>query len=170
MEPSVTLDYRRELDDRPRWATRLGMTGIVLGVLGLIGGALRVRDAWTTVFDPTFRWIHPPASWVPPAYLVAVLVGVVVSVVLLTAGISSLIKPFAGRRLFLLYAVCKLPLVALTAVLRMQQSSANPDVPSGLLASEVVVECLIFGAYPAFVLWFALRQVRATRDGRTAAV
>ena len=141
----------------------MAVTSLILGTLGMIAGAARSRDAWAYVFDPTFRWNHPPAAVVPPLHLTAVLFAVGVSVLLMTAGIVSLVRPALALRLHLLYAAVKLPLVALTAVLRMLLLSPNPDVPGFLLASEVAFECLVFGAYPALVLVVVWRQARTTR-------
>ena len=156
MPSPVALEYRELPEARPRWVTRLAITSIILGTLGIVAGVLRMRDAWMYVFEPTFRWIVPPHPAVPPLYLAAILAAIAVSALLMTAGIVSLIRPRLTARLHLLYAFCKLPLVAATATLRVLLISRNPAASS--LVMEPVIECLLFGFYPAVVLWIVWRR------------
>jgi hypothetical protein len=149
----------------------LAVTSLILGTVGMVAGAVRSRDARMYVFGPTFRWNYPPAAIVPPLYLAAVIVAIGVSAFLATTGIVSLVRPASVVRLHLLYAFMKLPLVGLTAVLRMLLLSPNPNTTAFLLASEVAFECLLCGAYPAIALFVVWRQARTTQpehDGPAA--
>src|SRR5437660_1566697 len=101
MQPTVALEYRSQPETRPRWVTALAVTSLILGTLGAIAGGVRSRDAWTYVFDSTFRWDYPPAVIVPPLYLAAVLAAIVVSVFLTTAGVVSLVRPAIVLRVHL---------------------------------------------------------------------
>ena len=65
-------------------------------------------------------------------------------------------------------AACLLPLVVLTASLRAMQLLPHPDVSAASLAAGVLIECAVFGAYPAIVVFVVLRGCKSR--GRPAAV
>src|SRR4051794_2517088 len=102
MQPSVILEYDTHREQRPRWLTRLGIVSLVLGTIGVIAGGLRWSDARMSLFDPTFGWNVRPPKGVAPTYFGAVTAAIAVSLLLVSAGIASLVKARLGQRLHLL--------------------------------------------------------------------
>jgi hypothetical protein len=168
MEPAVALEYRGRAEVRPRWVTWLGVASTALGTLGALAGLARARQGWGYLFESRIRWNYPPLPWVPPAYLIAALVGTMACAMLATAGILSLIKPAAGLRFQLWCAACLLPLVVLTAILGAMHLWPHPEFSAASLAASVLMECAVFGTYPAIVVFVVLRGCK-TR-GHPAAV
>lgn len=148
-----TLDYRpADADGRPRWATRLGTAGVVLGTFGLFAGAARFRDAHHDVFDPTFRWVVAPPAWAPPTYLAAICLAIGVSAWLLAAGAMTLAQPALGRRLLAAYVTMKLPLIALTAACRAAMLIRLPSATKSTWLLEAGAEFAVFAPFPLLVL------------------
>lgn len=168
MHQSTVLEYQPPpAKTRPRlaWPARLGVASTVLGMLGVLAGVVRTRSA-LDVFDPTFHWNYPPPVWVDRAYVASMIAAVAVSLLLVCAGILTLVRPSTVFRVHGIYAICKLPVVIAAALFHSMQMWPHPDVSRGEHVAEFIFECLFFGAYALFVL-FNLRTKSAKMASAT---
>lgn len=169
VKPTV-LAYAQTRDRVPLWVARLAKASMIVGTLWSIGNALRVRDAWQYVFDPTFHWAYPPPEWIPPMYLVSVIASVVVSAYLVFVGIRSLYAPHTARRLYQLFILFQIPLAVVVGFLRAGLMWNHPDVPGGMMAGEFTFLVMFDSIYPiivAMTLW-RLRDERKLDELQSA--
>ena len=166
---------------RSAWPTAIGVISIVLGGLGLV--CISVSVTWNAM---QFRMPNQMAQempfvmpdWFLTYQTVAGLLQMVVSILLLVAGILLLRRRPAAGWLHLLYAVLGLTLAIVGAIVTyhaMEEVSASFEQSEGLedmppfvrammtsqMRSGSIMGVIFAAAYPAFLLvWFLRGPIR----------
>lgn len=102
-----------EMVPPPKWPKALGIVSIVLASLGLICGGLSLATApiMGGLMESQLEGAPLPDAWkVGPIDITLGIAGLLLSVVLLFAGITLLARSPTGRLLHLVYAVPAIPL------------------------------------------------------------
>ncbi len=159
----------------PAWPKVIGIISIVWGGLGLLcGGCGLLSPALTGMAMQGSGQELPPAMLPQGPQMVVIALSMLVAVVLIVAGATTVGRKPLGRTLHLVYALLSIPLTAISLWLSMKQqadlaqwASENPD---NMFAQQMSnpgqkigqMMGLVFGAamgfgYPVFCLiWFGL--------------
>lgn len=172
-----------EPPEPPKWPKVVGIISIVWGALGLCCNAAGIGS---TFFLPglmksaaaNMQGGMPPAVTDPnPIMLVAVSIGLVVSIFLIASGVVLVNRNPLARLLHLLYALLAIVAGAIGIYLQMEQQAdiaewmkANPDADftkqqqaTGALGSMIglILGVVLGFAWPIFCLaWFGLVKKR----------
>lgn len=177
--PSMTSDFQLS-GEPPAWPKVVGIISIVWASLLLVCNMCGVLGG---LFQGAFVNMMPPeqqeqmkqqlAASQSPASLAVYAIGLLLSVLLLTAGIMTVRRKAAGRMLHLLWAAGGVLLTVVSIMvqwgvmqqqLQQTQSSAkgvNPAAMQGGMYIGLVVGVCIGLAYPIFCLvWFGVMGKR----------
>jgi hypothetical protein len=169
------LDIDAEAHELPGWPKVVGIISIVWGGIGITCIGCGVAGAlFAPSLIPRDQAAQMPPPMMSPLQYLQMLLGVVMAILLIFAGVLTLRRNISGRYLHLAYAALSLPLFALSIWAGLQQQAAmdqwaaqNPDSPmaksmSGPQAQIGQVVGWAFGAafgllYPLFLfIWFGL--------------
>jgi len=159
-QPAVQDPMAEQKPKTPAWAITIGVISIVLASYGLICTPVVMAGM---VFHSAFQEpLSEFPSWHRVYTLGASVVGIVIAVVELTAGISLLRRASAARTLHLVYAIAAVTLCLVGNVLMLTSvdwANLSPDrIPGfigGLLGGWVAL------GYPVFVIvWFMRDKIK----------
>jgi cytochrome bd-type quinol oxidase subunit 1 len=173
-QPPVDLDVDL-LAEPPGWPKIVGIVSIVFGALGLTCGGCGLLGQGMQSFIPEMEGVaQQPQVMAPILTYSLMVIALLVSILLLIAGIMTLLRNPVGRPLHLLYAVLKILVVIVGLVVFImiwpdykeelgryfEESGQNAQTRDMMLSGTfygVLFQNLIFLAYPVFCLiWFGL--------------
>lgn len=187
--PADIEQYEEVYADIPQWPKVVGIISIVLASLGgccLVVQIvqLALKSAGITSQQRSFPeelQNQIDALTQGPFGMIALALGALGTVTLMTAGITTVGRKSIGRVLHLVYACISLISVALGIYMMMRandlivdyiQQNPSSDLAKargfvlGIMKVIMAVQCLIGGAYPLFTLiWFGL--VKRTHESMT---
>ena len=155
------------------WAA-LGLTCSGCGVVGLVMNSSMGPQMEQAFRDQGETAPLPPSMQVTTGQYAQVVVGVLMALLLLFAGITTLARSSTGRMLHLAYGALSLPLAAWSVYITMQQMAAMDqyvqDYPDSMFAAQhnpaIYIGMLAFGlvlglAWPVFCLvWFGVIKTK----------
>lgn len=182
--PQVAPQYIDLPDDPPAWPKVIGIISIVLGSLGLLcngcGGAMLVATPYLLQMGEEQFGPAPDVLKPPMAQIALLPIALIMSILLLVAGISLVRRKAAARLMHLVYAVVTLINTGIGAVIGMGTlqklaawKAANAsDQWAGQINMGQQYFTFAFAialglAYPAFLLiWFGLVKKKASDMGQ----
>ncbi len=167
-----------DLNEAPRWPKVVGIISVVWGGIGLTCGGCGMGTPAIMGFlmGSQLNGAPLPPLWTfgPLDYVLGVL-GIVMAIVLVVAGVQTILRRRLGRALHLVYAVVVLPMIVVSALNGFSKQSAMAqwakDYPDNEFAQRInaggpdqmielvvgVAMILFFMLYPLFCLiWFGL--------------
>lgn len=166
------------LNEAPRWPKVVGIISIVWGAVGLTcaGCGLGSSAFMGSMVGSQLNGAPLPPAWQfgTVDYVIAGL-GLLLSIVIIVAGIQTILRKRMGWALHLVYGLCAIPLNIASALNGFAKQSAMPqwaeDYPDNPIAEGInrggadqtvgmivgVLMILFFMLYPLFiVIWFGL--------------
>lgn len=182
--PADIEQYEEVYADVPQWPKVVGIFSIVWGSLGVVCNGC--GTVWFLVLPQFLKMAEeqngpaPDAFIPPPLMMIANVLSILVTALLLVAGILTVKRSMTGRVLHLVYAPLSILVSVVGLVGGMQQSKAvrdwvaqNPGSPyaksagtgtAGEIAGYAIAAFVML--YPLFTLvWFGL--VKKTRESMT---
>lgn len=183
--PQVAPEYIDLPDEPPAWPKVIGIISIVfaslgVGCLGCAGAGLVMQVMFADQSAEQMGGPMPDVMKPGIVQIASMPIGLVISLILLFAGIMLIRRKPAGRTLHLVYAVLNLISTVVSTIAGFQQLAAlknwvasnpdskwaqmsKPDMQLGIMILSVV----IFAAYPIFLLvWFGLVKKKASDMGQ----
>lgn len=173
-QPPVDLDVDL-LAEPPGWPKIVGIVSIVFGALGLTCGGCGLLGQGMQSLIPEMEDVAKQPQVMAPILTFSLLaLALLLSILLLIAGIMTLLRKPIGRPLHLLYAVLKILAVIVGLVTFIMiwpdykveltryfeesgQNAQSRDVMLSATFYGALVSNLIYLAYPVFCLiWFGL--------------
>lgn len=173
-QPPVDLDVDL-LAEPPGWPKIVGIVSIVFGALGLTCGGCGLLGQGMQSLIPEMEDVAKQPQVMAPILTFSLLaLALLLSILLLIAGIMTLLRKPIGRPLHLLYAVLKILAVIIGLVTFIMiwpdykveltryfeesgQNAQSRDVMLSATFYGALVSNLIYLAYPVFCLiWFGL--------------
>lgn len=186
--PTTNFDLHVE-QEPPAWPKVIGIISIVWGSLGVLCGLCTMAQTMlgSMVQQPGGQFQPPPAS---PAYLISLGLGVLVTILLLIAGIMLVKRQAIARPMFLVYSVLSIVttvvgmaisltdvIPATIAAMKAQAAAeTNPQAQQQMqqmvgfmdqfLSVITIVVCVIAMIFPLFCLvWFGAIKRKASDMG-----
>ena len=177
--PPTIPDELELIESRPKWPTVIGWLSVVLGSLSLMClGPLFVAEPFFTnrilEFAAKAENISaPPTIEFGVVQMMVVLLGVVLQIPLIIAGITAVLRKPVSRPLHLLYAVLYIVTISVQSalgIIQQQKMVNDPEMAqwiaehpgSGLAdglsqssSTQGIIRLVFFLAWPVFcLLWF----------------
>lgn len=173
-------------DTNPKWPKVIGIISIVWGCVGLLcGGCGLISAAGFMPKQPGMETM--PTGGTPLSYASLVL-GFLVSVILISAGIVTLARKPAGKALHLVYAVLWFITIVLTIIAQLEvmeqmeqwmRDNADSDAVKAMSQFPMVamqkgglaIGIVIGAIYPIFcIIWFGIVKRKASMGSNEVSI
>lgn len=166
-------DAMEAFQEPTSWPKVIGIISMIWGGFGLTCASCGIAGAAfsTSMLPPEMKnGPLPPGMGVTPQMAIQTGLGILMSIVLFSAGLMTLRRQMLGRTLHLVWSIASLIMIPVSFVMMMYQQAAmqqwikdNPDSPFakgpgagsnvGLLIGSAFI--VIFAIYPIFIfIWF----------------